>query len=129
MKFRRALSPGPELEQYRRHQQYAHLGDFERWRQRAVSDLVANDPAAHAKHATDRHPPRNAALTVNNIAIQSPSNQVSGAVQGATLPLAQTGTSNIVVQRDTASIQRRRAEPSSRLTMYLQKAASQPVGL
>ncbi|ODV41899.1 flagellar hook protein [Cupriavidus sp. UYMMa02A] len=88
----------------------------------ALSDLVANDPAA-TQNMQQTVTAQNAALTVNNIAIQSPSNQVSGAVQGVTLSLAQTGTSNIVVQRDTASIQN---GVQAFVTAYnnLQKAAS-----
>ncbi len=88
----------------------------------ALSDLVANDPAG-TQNMQQTVTAQNAALTVNNIAIQSPSNQVSGAVQGVTLSLAQTGTSNIVVQRDTASIQN---GVQAFVTAYnnLQKAAS-----
>jgi len=70
----------------------------------ALSDLVANDPAG-TQNLQQTVTAQNAALTVNNIAIQSASNQVSGAVQGVTLSLAQTGTSNVMVQRDTTSIQ------------------------
>lgn len=70
----------------------------------ALSDLVANDPAA-AQNMQQTVAAQNAKLTVNNIAIQSASNQVTGAVQGVTLSLAQTGTSNVGVQRDNTAIQ------------------------
>lgn len=70
----------------------------------ALSNLVANDPAS-TQNLQQTVTAQNATLTVNNIAVQSASNQVSGAVQGVTLSLAQTGTSNVIVQRDTASIQ------------------------
>jgi flagellar hook-associated protein 2 len=70
----------------------------------ALSNLVANDPAG-TQNLQQTVAAQNATLTVNNISIQSASNQVSGALQGVTLSLAQTGTSNVVVQRDTASIQ------------------------
>jgi len=49
---------------------------------------------------------QNAQLTVNNIAIQSASNQVTDAIQGVTMNLAQTGSSSVTVQRDTTSIQK-----------------------
>lgn len=88
----------------------------------ALSDLVANDPAG-TQNLQQTVAAQNAALTVNNIAIQSASNQVSGAVQGVTLSLAQTGTSNIVVQRDNASVQN---GVQALVTAYnnLQKAAT-----
>ncbi|AMR81953.1 flagellar filament capping protein FliD [Cupriavidus nantongensis] len=70
----------------------------------ALSDLVAHDPAG-AQNLQQTVAAQNATLTVNNIAIQSASNQVSGAVQGVTLSLAQTGTSNVTVQRDNAAVQ------------------------
>ncbi|MNT01009.1 Flagellar hook-associated protein 2 [compost metagenome] len=70
----------------------------------ALSDLVANDPAA-AQNMQQTVAAQNAKLTANNIAIQSASNQVTGAVQGVTLSLAQTGTSNVGVQRDNTAIQ------------------------
>lgn len=88
----------------------------------ALSDLVANDPAG-VQQLQQTVTAQNATLTVNNIAIQSASNQVSGAVQGVTLSLAQTGTSSIVVQRDNATVQN---GVQAFVTAYnnLQKAAS-----
>ncbi|KDP86745.1 flagellar hook protein [Cupriavidus sp. SK-3] len=71
-----------------------------------LSDLLAYDPAgAGVQNLQQTVTAQNAQLTVNNIAIQSPSNQVTEAMQGVTLSLAQTGTSNVTVQRDNASIQ------------------------
>ncbi|CAG2154527.1 Flagellar hook-associated protein 2 [Cupriavidus yeoncheonensis] len=66
---------------------------------------------------------QNAQLTVNNIAVQSTSNTVSGAIQGVTLNLAQTGSSTVSVQRDTGTIQ---SGVQAFVTAYnnLQKAAT-----
>jgi len=69
----------------------------------ALSSLVANDPAG-TQNMQQTVEAQNAKLTVNNIGIQSASNTVSGAVAGVTMNLAQTGTSNVTVQRDTSSI-------------------------
>lgn len=70
----------------------------------ALSDLVATDVQG-SQNMRQTVTAQDAKLTVNNIAIQSASNQVSGAVQGVTMSLSQTGTSNVVVQRDTTAIQ------------------------
>jgi len=69
----------------------------------ALSNLVAYDPAG-TQNMQQTVEAQNAKLTVNNIAIQSGTNTVTGAVAGVTMNLAQTGTSNVTVQRDTSSI-------------------------
>ncbi|MGO4326846.1 flagellar filament capping protein FliD [Cupriavidus sp. 2TAF22] len=48
---------------------------------------------------------QNAQLTVNNIAIQSASNNVTDALPGVTLALTQTGNTSVAIQRDTKTIQ------------------------
>ncbi|MBV8272971.1 MAG: flagellar filament capping protein FliD [Cupriavidus sp.] len=69
----------------------------------ALSNLVAYDPAG-TQNMQQTVQAQNAQLTVNNIAVQSGSNTVTGAVAGVTLNLAQTGTTSVSVQRDTSSI-------------------------
>lgn len=69
----------------------------------ALAGLVANDPAG-TQNLDQTVAARDATLSVNNIAIQSASNQVS-AIQGLTMSLSQTGTSVVSVQHDTAAIE------------------------
>jgi len=69
----------------------------------ALSSLATYDPAG-TQDMQQTVQAQNANLTVNNIGIQSASNTVAGAVAGVTMNLAQTGTSNVTVQRDTSSI-------------------------
>ncbi|UYO76239.1 flagellar filament capping protein FliD [Halomonas qinghailakensis] len=45
-----------------------------------------------------------AALTVNGIAITSPTNQVEGAIQGVTLNLQEEGDSTVAVEQDTRAV-------------------------
>ncbi|ASK21691.1 MULTISPECIES: flagellar filament capping protein FliD [unclassified Halomonas] len=46
----------------------------------------------------------NAALTVNGIAITSPTNQVEGAIQGVTLNLQEEGDSTVAVEQNTRAV-------------------------
>lgn len=69
-----------------------------------LSNLLNYDPAA-TQNLSQTVTAQNAQMTVNNIAVQSASNTVTGAVPGVTLTLAQTGTSTVTVQRDTKSMQ------------------------
>lgn len=48
---------------------------------------------------------QNAELTVNNIAISSATNTVTGAISGVTLNLAKTGSTTLNVMRDTVTVQ------------------------
>jgi len=70
----------------------------------ALSSLLDYNPAG-TQNLQQSVTAQDAQMTVNNIAIKSASNQVSGAIQGVTLSLAQTGTTSVTVQRDTTSIQ------------------------
>ncbi|MBB3332525.1 flagellar hook-associated protein 2 [Halomonas campaniensis] len=47
---------------------------------------------------------RDAALSVNGIAITSPTNQVEGAIQGVTLDLQQAGRATLSVEQDTLAV-------------------------
>jgi flagellar hook-associated protein 2 len=49
-------------------------------------------------------PGRDAALSVNGIAIVSPTNQVEGAIQGVTLDLQQAGSATLGVEQDTLAV-------------------------
>ncbi|WP_168013456.1 flagellar filament capping protein FliD [Halomonas salinarum] len=48
---------------------------------------------------------KDAALSVNGIAISSQSNTVEGAVQGVTLSLTETGTATLAVERDNGAVE------------------------
>lgn len=64
-------------------------------------DQVGTDP----KNMTQTAVAQDAALTVNGVGISSPSNSVTGAINGVTLSLAKVGSSTLTVARDTNSVQ------------------------
>jgi flagellar hook-associated protein 2 len=68
-----------------------------------LASLLGYDPAA-AQQLTQTSAAQSALLTVNGIAVTSNGNNVSGAVQGVTLDLAQVGASTVSVTRDTAAV-------------------------
>ncbi len=67
--------------------------------------LLANDPAG-VQHLNQTAAAQNANLTVNGIAITSPTNTVTDAIQGVTLTLSKPTTTqtNLTVAHDTAAI-------------------------
>ena len=67
-----------------------------------VASLLAYDPAG-TQNLSQSVAAQNALLTVNGLAVSSASNKVTDAVDGATLNLLKTGTSNVTVSRDIAS--------------------------
>ncbi len=71
----------------------------------AIGALLAHDPAG-AQHLNQTAAAQNANFTVNGIAITSPSNTVSDAVQGVTLTLNKltTAPATLTVARDTAAV-------------------------
>lgn len=66
--------------------------------------LLANDPAG-TQNLRQTGAAQDAALTVNGIAVTSPTNTVAGALQGVSLTLVDKGTSSVKVERDTAGAQ------------------------
>lgn len=69
-----------------------------------LSNLLSNDPAG-TQNLTQSVTAQNTNLTVNGIAITSANNTISGAIQGVTLNVAQTGSTSISVAQNTSSIQ------------------------
>ncbi len=69
----------------------------------ALSSLLAYDPTA-AQNMMQSAAGQSAALTVNGIAITSTTNTVTGAIDGVTLNLAKTGSSNLTVAANTAAV-------------------------
>jgi flagellar hook-associated protein 2 len=69
-----------------------------------LANLLAYDPAGTQK-MTQTSAAQSAALTVNGIAVTSPTNSVSGAIEGVSLTLSKLGSSSLTVKRDTAGVQ------------------------
>lgn len=70
----------------------------------ALSNLLANDPVA-TQNMRQTVAGQDAKLTVNGLAISSASNSVSEAVQGTTMTLASTGSSNLSLTNNTDDVQ------------------------
>ena len=69
----------------------------------SIANLIAYNPTS-TQNLTQRATAQNAALTVNGVPISSSSNRVTGALTGTTLNLIKTGSSNLSVAPDTASV-------------------------
>jgi flagellar hook-associated protein 2 len=69
----------------------------------SIDSLLAYDPAG-TQNLSQTAVAQNANFTVNGIAISKTSNSVNDAIQGVTLTLSKTGTSSLVVERDTAAV-------------------------
>ncbi|MDW3684156.1 flagellar filament capping protein FliD [Cupriavidus sp. CV2] len=68
-----------------------------------ISGLLSYDPAG-TKAMTENVKATDAKLTINGLAITSPTNTVQGAAQGVTLNLASLGSSTVGVTTDTSSM-------------------------
>ncbi|MFZ6772251.1 flagellar filament capping protein FliD [Undibacterium sp. SXout7W] len=70
----------------------------------ALQSLLSNDPAGtqNFKEVTTG---QNANMTINGIAITSPSNKVGTAIQGVTVTAQKIGTTSVSVTTNTASVQ------------------------
>ena len=68
-----------------------------------LKDFLGFDPAG-AKNLSQTASAQNAKLTVNGVALESPSNTVTGAVLGATMKLTATGAGNLVVAQGSAQL-------------------------
>lgn len=69
----------------------------------ALQALLGYDPAG-AQGLKQTSAAQNALLDVNGVAISSANNSVTGAIQGVTLDVAQTGKSNVTIAKDNASV-------------------------
>lgn len=69
----------------------------------AIKDLLAYNQAG-TKNLSQTAAAQNAALTVNGVAVSSPGNTVTGAVDGATLKLTATGSTTLLIARDSAQL-------------------------
>lgn len=70
----------------------------------ALQSLLGYDPAG-TQNLTQSAAAQDAALTINGLGVTSPSNAVSGAIQGVTLQLAGEGDTTLQLARNAASIQ------------------------
>jgi flagellar hook-associated protein 2 len=70
----------------------------------ALSSLLANDPAA-TQNLQQTAAAQNTLLTVNGIAITSPTNSVAGAIQDVTMTVTKVGTTTLKVEQDKAGVQ------------------------
>lgn len=69
----------------------------------AISNLVAYDPAG-AQQLTQGSVAQDTKLTINGVAVTSPSNNVSEAIQGVTLSALKIGTSTVAVSTDSSGV-------------------------
>ena len=69
----------------------------------SIANLLAYNPTS-TQNLTQSTAAQNAALTVNGVPISSTSNAVTGAMTGTTLNLIKTGSTNLSVTRDTATV-------------------------
>ncbi|MDC8759299.1 flagellar filament capping protein FliD [Janthinobacterium fluminis] len=69
----------------------------------AVSDLLSYAPEGTQK-LTQNNVAQNAKVTINGVAVTSPSNEVTGAIQGVTLTAAKVGLSTVAVNSDTSGM-------------------------
>ena len=72
----------------------------------ALSDLLTYNPEdLAAQKLTQTAAAQNTKLTINGVAITSPTNSVAGAIQDVTMAVTKTGTSTLKVEQDSASVQ------------------------
>lgn len=69
----------------------------------ALQSLLGQNPAG-TQNLKQSVAAQDAALTINGLSITSPSNTVSGALEGVTLSLTGIGTSNVTVGRDSSAV-------------------------
>ncbi|HJV52668.1 MAG TPA: flagellar filament capping protein FliD [Noviherbaspirillum sp.] len=69
----------------------------------ALSSLLAYDPAG-AQNMSQSTAAQSAMLSVNGIAVSSDTNTVSGAIEGVTLNLSNTGSANLNLSTNTAAV-------------------------
>ncbi len=79
-----------------------------------VSNMLTEDPTG-TQDLTQSVAAQNTNLTVNGIPITSQNNTITGAIQGVTLNVAQTGTTSVTVAQNTSTLQ---SAVSSFVTAY-----------
>ena len=72
-----------------------------------LSQLAYDGTSLSTSHMTQSTgmEPKDALLTIDGISIKKPSNTITDAIAGMTVNLLKTGTTNLTVKQDTASIQ------------------------
>jgi flagellar hook-associated protein 2 len=70
----------------------------------ALTNMLAYDPAG-TQNMTQNSAAQSTALTVNGIAVTSPTNTVNGAIDGVTLNVSKVGSSSLSVARNTSTVQ------------------------
>lgn len=70
----------------------------------ALTNMLAYDPAG-TQNMTQNSAAQSTALTVNGIAVTSPTNTVNGAIDGVTLNVSMVGSSSLSVARNTSTVQ------------------------
>ena len=72
-----------------------------------LSQLAYDGTSLSTSHMTQSTgmEPKDALLTIDGISIKKPSNTIADAIAGMTVNLLKTGTTNLTVKQDTASIQ------------------------
>lgn len=72
-----------------------------------LSQLAYDGTSLSTSHMTQSAgmEPKDALLTIDGISIKKPSNTIADAIAGMTVNLLKTGTTNLTVKQDTASIQ------------------------
>ncbi|MES2070377.1 MAG: flagellar filament capping protein FliD [Pseudomonadota bacterium] len=69
----------------------------------AIQNLLAYDPTA-TQNLTQKSTAQNAQLTINGIDVTSPTNSVTGAIEGVTVNVAKIGTSTLKLAGDTSTV-------------------------
>lgn len=69
----------------------------------ALQNLLAYDPAG-TQALSQTSAAQNTLLTVNGIQVTSPSNTVTGAIQGVTLNTSKVGTTSLAIAQDTGAV-------------------------
>lgn len=70
----------------------------------AIENLLAYDPAG-TQNLKQNTVAQSAALTINGIAVSSPSNSINDALEGISLSLSKVGTSNLTVSRSSSALE------------------------
>jgi flagellar hook-associated protein 2 len=70
----------------------------------ALASLLGYDPAG-VQNLTQTQAAQDASLSVNGVAVTSPSNTLAGTIEGVTLSLAKVGTTTVSIGRDPTAAQ------------------------
>lgn len=70
----------------------------------AIESLLAYDPAG-TQNLKQNTVAQSAALTINGIAVSSPSNSINDALEGISFSLSKVGTSNLTISRNSSALE------------------------